>query len=103
MPTIFKEKKKKTFNYNIKEYNDDYNFVYNTSLWRKLRLHYLMNNPLCKKCLEKDIFNGAVDVHHIIPISSVDGKEEKQKIGFDIFNLEGLCKKCHIEHHKNKY
>ena len=101
MPTIFlPEKKKKDYN----TLKDNYNFRYvdNTGRWRELRFHYLRNNPLCNRCLEKGIVNSAIDCHHIQPLSSEKDISKKIEIGFDVNNLEGLCKECHIEHHKNK-
>jgi len=101
MPYIFKNKKKPEYNYNIN--NDNFNYVYNTRQWKKLRLFYLSKNPLCKHCELKGIITSATEAHHKIPLSTYDDIEKKLKIGFDITNLEGLCKKCHIEHHqKNK-
>lgn len=101
MPTINLNKKKKP-EYDVNKENDNYHYVYNTGRWRKLRLNFLMNNPLCKRCLDKGIISSAVEAHHIIPLSSAKDIDRKLEIGFDENNLEGLCKECHQEHHKNK-
>lgn len=76
--------------------------VYNTGTWRKLRLEYLSKNPLCKRCEAKGKINSAVEVHHVVEIDKGRTLSEKQTLGFDLNNLEGLCSKCHIEHHKIK-
>ncbi len=104
MPTIFLNKKKYV---KVKETNkrDNLNHkaVYNTRTWRKIRLQYLMENPLCVECMKEDKITSAVEVHHIIPISTVDTIAEKRKLGFDWKNLKGLCDEHHKEEHKNYY
>ena len=101
MPSINKNLKRPEYNYN--KYNDNFNYVYNTSRWRKLRLYFLSNNPLCSHCLKKGIYTSATEAHHKIPLSSYKDLESKLEIAFDIENLEALCKECHIKHHqKNK-
>lgn len=74
-------------------------YVYNTKRWRDLRLTFLQNNPLCLRCKKEEKIVSAVEVHHKIPLSSVDTIREKQEIGFDVENLEGLCEKHHKEAH----
>lgn len=105
MPTIVLiEKKKREFRPKInqnKRDNLNHRFVYNTTKWRELRLFYLSKQPLCEICLEKDIIKCAVDVHHIIPIDSVNDIKGKIKLGFDETNLKSLCKDCHKEVHKH--
>jgi len=101
MPTINLPPKKeyKRQNNSSKRSNENHKNVYNTQLWRELRLNYLMQNPLCFECLKKGLFISAVDIHHIIPISSTNDIQQKKALGFDYNNLKGLCKNCHkIEH-----
>jgi 5-methylcytosine-specific restriction enzyme A len=76
--------------------------VYNTHTWRILRILYLSENPLCKRCLKKGLIVPAAHVHHIIEISNGKTIKEKQQLGFDMTNLEGLCQEHHTEHHNNK-
>jgi len=83
-----------------KKNNINFKSVYNTNTWRKIRLQFLMQNPLCGRCLKLDKINSAVDVHHIIPISTVDTIIEKRTLGFDWNNLESLCIECHKKEHK---
>jgi 5-methylcytosine-specific restriction protein A len=85
--------------YDIKKDSLNAKAVYNTTIWKKLRLQFLSENPLCKRCLDKDKISSAVEVHHIIPISKGNTYDENRMLGFDIDNLEGLCKDCHTEHH----
>lgn len=78
-------------------------YVYNTNIWRKLRIKKLSINPLCEKCYSKGIIKSGVDIHHIIPISKGKSIPEMKKLGFDINNLETLCEECHKEVHSNNY
>ncbi len=102
MPTIYlpKKPKQKRLKHSDKRDNLNNKFVYNTNTWRNLRLEYLKHNPLCKECFKKNILTSAVEVHHIIPISSQSDILKKQELGFDYKNLKGLCKECHKLEHK---
>jgi 5-methylcytosine-specific restriction endonuclease McrA len=104
MPTINLDKKYKRKSKKNSEKSKLLNhiYVYNTKRWRDLRLWFLQNNPLCERCKKDGKLNSAIDVHHIIPISTVDTITEKQELGFDINNLEGLCKEHHKEEHAKK-
>jgi 5-methylcytosine-specific restriction protein A len=84
-----------------KKNNDNHKYIYNTKRWREVRKRYLMNNPLCKLCLEKGIFKKVDEVHHIKPLSTASDVNEKIRLGFDLNNLMGLCRECHIDIHKN--
>jgi 5-methylcytosine-specific restriction protein A len=86
-----------------KKNNANHKAVYNTNTWRLLRLQYLSNNPLCGRCLAKGKYISAIECHHIVPISTGKSLAEKQQIGFNPNNLEGLCEECHREHHKNNF
>lgn len=103
MPTINlnKKKKEKRIKETDKRDNLNHKAVYNTRTWRKLRLQFLMEHPLCQECLKEDKITSAIEVHHIIPISSVSTIEEKKTLGFNWNNLKGLCDKHHKEAHKN--
>jgi len=98
MPTIYKTPKKRRV-YESKKDNVNHQLVYNTSRWRLLRIEYLKNNPFCVECSKDNKMVFAIDVHHITPISSTDEPLEKMKLGFDIFNLKGLCRDCHKKEH----
>lgn len=56
-----------------------------SSLWRKERSLYLGANPLCERCLQKNIERPAVLVHHR------DGNELNRVQE----NKEALCNNCH--------
>ena len=89
--------------YKAKTFNPNNQAVYNTSTWRTIRLSWLSEHPLCGRCLKTGKINSAVEVHHIIPISTGKNVIEKKTLGFNIDNLESLCHQCHQNHHqKNK-
>lgn len=94
MPTINLNRKK------IEVKTDDNHKIYNSRIWRNLRISYLMENPLCEECLKNNKVVGAIDVHHKIPISRGKNLEEKRIIGYDYNNLKSLCKDCHKLQHK---
>jgi 5-methylcytosine-specific restriction protein A len=85
-----------------KKHNPNNQAVYNTRTWKILRLNWLAENPLCTRCKKNGILVSAVEVHHIIPISSGKDLGEKQALGFNVDNLESLCNSCHKHHHKFK-
>jgi len=57
------------------------------SRWKKIRKKFLMINPICKSCYNKNKITPAVDVHHIITLR--DGGTN------DFDNLMPLCHSCH--------
>jgi 5-methylcytosine-specific restriction protein A len=90
-------------NYPIKEKKEKVGFdkyrIYNTSRWTKLRLKILLKNPICQVC-GKEL---ATEVDHIIPFSYGMTEAQKLRLGFDITNLQSICKDCHNEKHNNKF
>lgn len=108
MPTINLPKRKERSDYKryavpSKRNNLNHIAVYNTLTWKILRLEYMKDNPLCEMCIKKDKIKSAVDIHHIIPISSGVDMIGKKTLGFDINNLMAVCKECHFEIHKFSY
>lgn len=92
MPYLNKNKKKdniSSIKRNIRQK------VYNSTLWKKLRMAHLIEFPLCEECLKEKIIEPAIDVHHII--SFVDNIN----LAYDTNNLMSLCKKCHQKKHNN--
>ena len=57
--------------------------------WRKVRLRYLREQPLCERCLKRGMVAEAVDVHHKVRIA--DDRSRR----LDRTNLEALCPPCH--------
>jgi 5-methylcytosine-specific restriction protein A len=57
------------------------------SAWQRLRDRVRTEEPLCRRCLAKDLIQATEEVDHIVPKS--DGGTD------DRANLQGLCKSCH--------
>lgn len=97
MPEIVRLKKKK--NYSKHGRPKEIAKLYNSTRWVKLRNGYLMQNPLCERCLESDIVKPAEEVHHIKPISTGKDETEMAGLAYDPGNLMALCKDCHHKIH----
>jgi 5-methylcytosine-specific restriction protein A len=54
--------------------------------WRRRRLRYLKQHPLCEICEEKGLTVPAKDVHHRVAKPYGDDSDA---------NLQGLCHSCH--------
>lgn len=98
MPTINKGTKKKK--YSVKNGKNAYiAHLYNSQKWVKLRNAHLMQNPLCKHCLDNGRITAGEEIHHVIPISHGKTLEEQTYLAFNAENLITLCKKCHKKIH----
>lgn len=62
--------------------------VYQTQRWRRFRLMYLSEFPLCVHCESKGFAVEAKELDHIIQI-----KKGGEMYSYN--NLQGLCKSCH--------
>ena len=67
------------------------NPLHHTRKWKNLRLHHILQYPLCKACEGKNIVKSADEVDHIVPVSV-----EPERF-FDPTNLQSLCRNCHWE------
>jgi 5-methylcytosine-specific restriction protein A len=66
--------------------------IYNTAIWRRIRIFVLGRDPLCKiakLCVERD--------GHPAPSEVVDHIQSMRSGGdaYDTDNLQGSCKACH--------
>lgn len=95
MPTIVRLKKK-----NYPKSEDSAKDIYNTPQWKNLRKAHIMQHPLCEVCLKEGKVTPAEEVHHITPILTGATLERRKELAFDSDNLMSLCKKHHIEIHK---
>ena len=59
------------------------------SRWRRLRLHYLAEHPLCVMCTADGRIKPATELDHII---KHDGDPA---LFWDVNNLQGLCRDHH--------
>lgn len=97
MPTIYKPKK--TAKKNNTPYATERRKIYNSTRWKRLRAWKFANNPLCEKCLEKNVVTPAEDIHHKISFMSTDDPEQRIFLAYDYDNLMSLCKPCHQNEH----
>ncbi len=63
--------------------------LYNTGIWRELRLEQLLREPFCRECAKAGRRTKATVVDHVIPHRGDLGKFR------DPGNLQSLCKRCH--------
>jgi len=75
-----------------REYNRNnrtYKYLYNTARWKRLRIQFLKEHPLCEECKRNGVVTAAEVVDHIIP------HKGDKKLFWDEGNLQSLCKECH--------
>lgn len=73
--------------------------VYNTAMWRRLRLIKLRGAPLCEVCSLKGRITPGTDVHHLRSFTSASDPAERDSLAYDIGNLLTVCDRCHNELH----
>ncbi len=98
MPWIEKKKKKRDNIGNRKERQQ----IYNTPLWKNMRLAHVQQSPLCEVCKIEGKVTLAEDCHHWISFVG-KSEEEKNLLAFNPDNIVSVCRKCHNEIHNGKY
>lgn len=73
--------------------------VYQSRLWKKLRLHKMMSDPLCEVCLKAGKVTPGEHVHHIKSFVGVSDKAERDRLAYDPDNLMTVCEACHGKIH----
>ncbi|WP_405220179.1 HNH endonuclease signature motif containing protein [Lentisalinibacter sediminis] len=63
--------------------------LHGTNRWRRIRITWLTNNPLCVFCEQRGRLTPATVVDHIRP------HRGDPVLFFDLTNLQSLCKPCH--------
>lgn len=76
--------------------------VYNTALWKKMRLAHLMEHPLCEICLLEGKTTLGEHVHHIHSFMDANDRNERDKLAFDSNNLMTVCVNCHERLHNGE-
>ena len=71
---------------------------YGSTKWRKLRLNYIMYNPLCEQCLQDNRTTPATQVHHKDSFMNYSGWMRTEMF-FNQDNLMALCEECHGKIH----
>lgn len=94
MPWINKPKKKRDNEGKRKERSE----FYNTSMWKKLRLQYVMSHPTSEISEWEDKVALTEHVHHIISFTDVP-KEKMFEVGLDINNLIAVTAEEHNRLH----
>lgn len=59
--------------------------------WRKVRLAYIYEHPLCELCLKEG--RGPVPVEHVHHVKPIAGPNDRGRL--DKTNLQSLCHSCH--------
>lgn len=97
MPTILRRVKKpnKDRSFNTQRRRE----VYDSSLWKRMRLAHLRNEPLCEICLMEGRVTLATEVHHINSFLNAETTEERDELAFQDSNLMSLCDSCHQRCH----
>lgn len=74
--------------------------LYNNRKWRELRDAYLVEHPLCERCLESGVTSPTEEIHHKhSPFKEGLSENERYQLLLDWDNLEALCKPCHLHEH----
>jgi len=66
-----------------------YRYLYRSTAWRKGRVLFLREHPLCVRCMAKGLTVPATVVNHIKP------HKGDLTLFFDRKNMEAVCKRCH--------
>ena len=91
-----KQESNKDYDTNIRA--KDRKKIYNDKKWLDIReVALIRDNLLCQECLRKGIYTEAKIVHHIVEL-----KDDITK-AYELDNLESICHKHHMEHHKGKH
>ncbi|GIW48990.1 MAG: HNH endonuclease [Caloramator sp.] len=83
------EKHEKEIEREYNRNNRTYKYLYNTARWKRLRIKFLKEHPLCEECKRNGVVTLAEVVDHIIP------HKGNKELFWDEENLQALCKECH--------
>lgn len=74
---------------------------YHSKAWERTRREYIKTtNGLCERCQGLGIYRAGKIVHHRIPLTEENVKDESISLNFE--NLMLVCHECHEEIHKGK-
>ena len=97
MPTINRKViRPKRIKYKTEDHHSKF---YNSKAWKKLRLTYITENPLCQNCLQNGIIKPAREVHHKQIFSTANTEEGQWNLFLDDSNLMSVCSHCHHMFH----
>lgn len=95
MPTIFKPKKKREIQSDKQQKRRK---IYNSQLWKEIRVAYMISNPLCEICEMEGKTRLAEHCHHLISFLDVPD-ELMLNYAYDSNNLCSVCAECHNRIH----
>ena len=95
------QKPKPTYNKAKTERVQEFQSIYQTSKWKRLKAAKRLNNPICEICEAKGITSPTEDIHHKIPFSLGETPSEVQSLAYDYRNLLSVCRVCHTKIHQN--
>ena len=76
------------------------NLIYTSRRWRKLRQVVLAKHAgLCAECERHGLTTEADLVHHITPWKLGKTRADRNRLIWDIENLEPVCNSCHSSLH----
>lgn len=101
MPTINKlPKKQRNTQRNNTDRRELRQKAYNSTAWRKLRLSYMKQHPVCEECLKNGKVTAADSIHH--KKSPFRGNDVNWTLLLDPDNLESICRECHARIHNEE-
>lgn len=76
--------------------------IYNTTVWKRMRLAKLMEQPLCEVCLLQNRTTLAQHCHHLTSFMEGENEFERDALAFDSSNLCSVCQECHNQIHNGE-
>jgi 5-methylcytosine-specific restriction protein A len=67
----------------------DWHHLYDSARWKRMRVHQLSCEPLCRMCKQRDVIRGACVADHVVP------HKGSEQLFFNDRNLQSLCRDCH--------
>lgn len=95
MAWIYKPKRKYDKEVNRQKRQD----IYNTTLWKRMRLAKLMEQPLCEVCLLQNVTTLAEHCHHLVSFMEGENEVERDALAYNSNNLISVCQKHHSDLH----
>ena len=85
-----------------------YQRLLNSKRWMKVKRQVWQRaSGLCERCKRDGIaergvpyITPGVDCHHKIPVESAKTEQERERLAYDVNNIELLCIPCHIKTHQ---
>lgn len=102
MPTIYRPPKNTNKDSYSAKRKAERQAIYSSTAWKQLRETKLRQKPLCECCLKQGVIRTAQDVHHKVSFMSTTNPIERDRLAYDLDNLQSLCRECHNAIHNPK-